>query len=159
MLWDLQSNPAEQYFKCWNTAVKLVYGVPRNTYTYLVEGFLAQDQSSLRNQVLSRYPGFYRKLQYSPSKEVRMLVKMVSTDPRSTTCKNLRYLKEKTGLEQPESHCSWRVKGALPVQKVPEEQMWRLGLLANLMEMRQMKYMEVQDNQRITAMIDSLCST
>ena len=44
MLWDLQSNPAEQYFKCWNTAIKLVYGVPRSTYTYLVEGFLAKDQ-------------------------------------------------------------------------------------------------------------------
>ena len=86
MLWDLQSNPAEQYFKCWNTAVKLVYGVPRSTYTYLVEGFLAKDQKSLRNQVLSRYPRFYRKLESSPSKEVRMLVRMVSSHPRSTTC-------------------------------------------------------------------------
>ena len=81
MLWNLHSNPAEQFFKCWNTAIKLVYGVPRSTYTYLVEGFLAKDQPSLRNQVLSRYPGFYRKLQSSPSKEVRMLVSMVSSAP------------------------------------------------------------------------------
>ena len=66
MLWDLQSNPAEQYFKCWNTAIKLVYGVPRSTYTYLVEGFLSKDQHSLRSQVLSRYPDFYRKLQSPP---------------------------------------------------------------------------------------------
>ena len=117
MLWDLQSNPAEQYFKCWNTAIKLVYGVPRNTYTYLVEGFLAKDQPSLRNQVLSRYPGFYRKLQSSPSKEVRMLVNMVSTDPRPNTCKNLRYLREKTGLEQPQCYSSWKMKSTLPVQK------------------------------------------
>ena len=69
MLWDLQSNPAEQYFKCWNTAVKLVYGVPRSTYTYLVEGFLAKDEKSLRNQVLSRYPGFYKKLQFLPTQQ------------------------------------------------------------------------------------------
>jgi hypothetical protein len=159
MLWDLQSNPAEQYFKCWNTAIKLVYGVPRSTYTYLVEGFLAKDQSSLRNQVLSRYPGFYRKLQSSPSKEVRMLVNMVSTDPRSNTCKNLRYLREKTGLEQPQCYSSWKVRSTLPVQKVPADQMWRLGLMSKLMELKQKKYMEVKDYKRITAMLDSLCST
>ena len=159
MLWDLQSNPAEQYFKCWNTCVKLVHDVPRSTYTYLVEGYLAREQTSLRTQVLSRYPGFYRKLLSIPSKEVRMLVKMVSQDPRSTTCKNLKYLSLKTGLDQPHSYGSWKVREALPVQRVPMNEMWRLGLLAKLMEMRRTKYMEVKDSQRITAMIDSLCST
>ena len=70
MLWNLQSASAESYFKSWNTCVKLVYKVPRSTYTYLVEGFLAKDQTSLRNQILSRYPGFYTKLLNSPSKEI-----------------------------------------------------------------------------------------
>ena len=62
MLWDLGSQSSEQFLKCWNTCVKLCYGVPRNTYTYLVEGWFAADMTSLRNQVLSRYAGFYRKL-------------------------------------------------------------------------------------------------
>ena len=102
MLWDLRGNPAEQYFKSWNTCVKLIYGVTRSTYTYLVEGFFSQDQTILRNQILSRYPGFYRKLLNSPSKEVRVLARMVAADPRSTTCKNLRYLREATGMENVE---------------------------------------------------------
>ena len=91
-LWDLSSQVAEQYFKSWNTCVKLVHGLPRNTFTYLVEGFLSGSQVSLRNQALSRYPGFYRGLLNSPSKEVKMLARMVSRDPRSTTCRNLKYL-------------------------------------------------------------------
>jgi len=70
MLWSLNSATAEQYFKAWNTCVKLVYKVPRSTYTYLVEGFLATDYTSLRNQVLSRYLGFFQNLLASPSKEV-----------------------------------------------------------------------------------------
>jgi hypothetical protein len=119
-----------------------------------VEGFLAKDQKSLRNQVLSRYPGFYRKLQSSPSKEVRMLVKMVSSDPRSTTCKNLKYLRERTWLDQPEMLSSLRTTEVLPVKDVPQAGMWRLGLLSHLMEMK-----TVQDSQHITAMLDSLCST
>ena len=88
-----------------------------------------------------------------------MLAKMVSVDPRSTTCKNLRYLRETTKLEQVEHYSSWRVRAALPIQKVPENETWRLGLLTSLIDMRCVKYQLVQDNKRICAMIDSLCST
>ena len=159
MLWNLQSDSAESYFKSWNTCVKLVHGVPRSTFTHLVEGFLAKDQTSLRNQILSRYPGFYRKLKMSPSKEVRMLVQMVENDPRSTTCQNLRYLRKVSNLENAEQYSSWRIREELPQKSVPEAEKWRLGLLTKLMAMKQNQYMEVQDSKRITAMVESLCST
>ena len=133
--------------------------MPRSTFTYLVEGFLAKDQTSLRNQILSRYPGFYRKLQMSPSKEVRSLVKMVENDSRSTTCQNLRYLRKVTNLDNAEQYSSWRIREELPKKFVPEAEKWRLGLLTKLMAMKQNQYMEVQDSKRITAMIESLCST
>ena len=73
MLWRLDSGVAEQFFKCWNTCVKLVFDIPRSTFTYLVEGFFASNHTSLRNQVISRYPGFFRTLLNSPSKEVRIV--------------------------------------------------------------------------------------
>ena len=98
MLWSLNSPGAESFFKSWNTCVKLVYGVPRCTYTYMVEGFLASEHVSLRNQKLSRYPGFFRSLLGSPSMEVRVLAKIVQHDPRSSTCLNLKYLSQLSGL-------------------------------------------------------------
>ena len=55
MLWNLSSDVSEQFFKAWNTTAKLVYGVPRSTFTYLVEGHFAAGHTSLRNQMLSRY--------------------------------------------------------------------------------------------------------
>ena len=58
MLWDLSSERAEQFFKSWNTCVKLVYEIPRRTFNYLVEGLFAANHQRLRNQVLSRYPVF-----------------------------------------------------------------------------------------------------
>ena len=48
---------------------------------------------SLRNQILSRYPGFYRKLLTYPSKELRVLVRLVAAEPRATTFRNLSYLR------------------------------------------------------------------
>ena len=159
MLWDLKGDSAEQYFKSWNTSVKLIFGVPRSTFTYLVEGYFAQNQPSLRRQILSRYPEFYRKLLTSPSKEVRVLARMVTGDPRSTTCKNLRYLREKTKLDKVEEYSSWRVRDALPALEVPETEKWRLGLMQSLFTMRSEKNMMVQDSKRICSMIDSLSST
>ena len=95
----------------------------------------------------------------SPSKEVRILARMVSGDPRSTTCRNLRYLREISNLDTVEHYSAWRVKDALPVKKVPEKEKWRLGLLNTLMGMQSVRFMMVQDSKRICAMIDSLCST
>ena len=85
MLWTLQSDTAEQYFKAWNTFVKLAYGVTRSTFTYLVEGYFARDFVSLRNQILGRYRAFFQKLLKSHSKEIRLLANIVGRDPRSTT--------------------------------------------------------------------------
>ena len=132
--------------------------VPRSTFTYLVEGYFAERQTS-QNQILASYPGFYRKLLSSPSKEVRVLARIVSADPRSTTCRNLRYLREVTTMDNAEYYSSWRVRDSLPVQKVPEKEMWRVGLLSHLLSLRSEKYKLVQDMKSICAMIDSLCST
>ena len=156
MLWDLGSPTSEQFFKCWNTCVKLCNDVPRSTFTYLVEGWFVAGMIPLRNQVISRYPGFYRKLLSSPSREIRALARIVSNDPRSTTCKNLRFLRSKTEMNQPEFYSSLRIKAALPVQAVPECEKWRLGLLANLLMVRGEKHLRVEDTRSICAMIDSL---
>ena len=122
------------------------------------EGFFASSQVSLRNQVLSRYPGFFRSLLESPSREVRALAIIVRSDPRSSTCKNLRYLEKMTGLKS-ELYCSSRIRLALPVRKVPDSEQWRLGLMTNLMKMKNEKHLRVEDTKRVTAMMDSLCST
>ena len=75
---------------------------------------------SLRNQVLGRYPAFFQKLLSSPSKEVRLLANIVSRDPRSTTSKNLLYLKKVSGLD-PWDYSSQKIKSNLPTRKLPEE--------------------------------------
>ena len=159
MLWYLGSPSSEQFFKCWNTSVKLAYGVPKNTYTYLVDGWFSGNMTNLRNQVLSRYPRFYRSLASSVSREVRGLLKIVENDPRSTTFKNLKLIRERTGLSRPELFCARKIRSLLPSRKVPASEYWRLGLLTSLFTVKSEKYADVQDTERIVAMIHSLCNT
>ena len=159
MLWDLASSSSEQFFKCWNTCVKLCYNVPRSTFTYLIEGYLAADVAPLRNQVLARYAGFYRGLLSSPSREIRAMTRIVSDDPRSSTCRNLRLLRQVTGLSQPHLLSNYRMKASLPVKSVPVKESWRLGLLTALLRVRVEKNSRAEDTSSICAMIESLCST
>ena len=159
MLWNLRSEETEKFFRCWNTCVKLIYEIPRNTYTYLIEGFFASNQSSLRNQVLARYPKFYRNLLNSPSREVRFLSRIVKCDPRSTSCKNLQYLREVTKLSNPEQYGASRIKMEIHSKDVPENERWRLGLLDSLFKVKLEKFLRVEDTRQVCAMIESLCST
>ena len=87
------------------------------------------------------------------------MARMVKDDPRSTTCRNLRYLRQMTMMQQVEIYSSWRVKEALGMKKVPEHEKWRLGLLTSLLNMRQERYNRVMDSKQLCSMIDSLSST
>ena len=158
MLWSLRSEAAESYFKCWNTCVKLVNKVPRSSFTYLVEDYFAKNQSSMRNQVLGRYHGFFHGLLKSPSQEVRLLCNMVARDPSSNTADNLSYIKEQSRLSI-WKNSSVEIKHALPVRKIPECEQWRLGLLGSLLGMRDQQHLLAADSRRLSSMIDSLCST
>ena len=158
MLWELNSDSAEQFFKSWNTSIKLIHDVPRSTFTYLVEGYFAKGFASLRNQVISRYSNFFQKLLTSPSREIKLLANIVSRDPNSVTAKNIKYIKELTDLSVWD-FSSWRIKEELPVKTVPEGEEWRLGLLRKLMDLRRCKNVCVEDSKKISAMLESLCDT
>ena len=158
MLWPLAQEPAQQYFRAWNTAVKLAHHVPRNTFTYLTEGFLAGQEISLRNQVLARVSGFLSSVMESPSPEVRFLARVVVADGGSVTSENVRYVKSVSGLS-PLKYGGSRMKCALPNQAVPTEQRWRLGLLSSLLALRREKHRSQEDTLRVEAMLVSLCTT
>ena len=99
MLWRLREKRAESCFKAWNTAVKLTHRVPRSTHTYIVEGFLATEHVTLRNQVLGRYSAFLQGLLKSPSPEVQLMSRVMIHSPGSNTRDNIRYIEELTGLK------------------------------------------------------------
>ena len=142
-----------------NTCVKIVYDVPRNTFTYLVEGFLAASLVPMRNQLLSRYAGFVRKLLSSASREVRGLAKLVMNDPRSTTCTNLRLLRLKSGIREPQkfaSHIITRKATNNVCSKRRDMETWTLEAL---LKIKSEKFLSGEDMQAIAAQITSLCST
>ena len=130
------------------------------THTYLVENFSALGQTSLRNQVYSRYSKFVHKLALSPSKEIRFLRRILISDSRSIIKKNIWFLNNLTKSDICVS-ASWKVKQLLPTDDIPNEDKWRVPLLTKLLEVRTSRsYLTLGSNKKqIQDMIDSLCSS
>ena len=158
VLWQLNSTSATSYFKAYNSCIKRVFRLPLNTYTYLVEGHLNTGAPLLRNMVLSRYPTFFQNLMRSPSVEVSLMAEMVAKDARTTSAGNLAFLAKLTGLDCMVAD-KMQVKSMLPVEVVPENERWRLGLLDALLLERSSIEKEAGDTKRVIALISSLCST
>ena len=91
-------------------------------------------------------------------KEIRILSNLAIYDHRSTTCRNISYLNEITGLYVL-CESKWRVRAALPNQSSVPVETWRSSLLLKLLEIRNnysykdMKITYEQTNE----MINSLC--
>ena len=113
---------------------------------------------TLRNQVLSRYPGFVQNLLHSPSKEVRLLANIVARNPQSNTFKNIKYIEHLTD-KSPWDYSGLVIRKKLPVQQIPDGEKWRVGLITKMLDKRGQRHLCVEDNTRISAWLDSLCST
>ena len=157
-LWKLRGPMAEQVFCAWNTCIKLAWHVPRGTHTYFVDRLLGCGISHAKNDILARYVTFFQSLRKSPCMEVSVLAHMVARDIRTTTGNNLSLIRELTATD-PWSTTSSQVKKVLCDRQaqVPEQDAWRIGYLAKLLEQRGELHYNMGDTSELSDQIDSLC--
>ena len=158
VLWRLESEASTSFYKAYSSCVRRVFRLPQNTFTYLVEGHLSLGITPLRNMVLGRFPPFFQKMAWGPSREVAIMAEISAKDQRTVTACNLAHVSTLTGLNS--ATAGWQdLKAALPVQEVPDKEKWRLGLLDSLLRERTEQENLGLDTRRVVAMLSSLCST
>ena len=158
MLWDLFGEKAGQIYRSWSTAVKLTWDVPRSTHTFLVHGLLAPHLPTVKQQLLSRYVNFVKKLFSSISPEVRVVANMVARCARSNTGKNLLNIERETNLDPLSSH-PWMIRDAVKREQTPPAEGWRWQYLAKLLHARRELVTRCENIDDITTLINSLCSS
>ena len=159
-LWNLGSDKAKQVYNAWNTTVKLAWGCPQWTRTYLVQQVLCCGYTSARVEILSRYVKFFHSLRNSASKEVQVVARLMARDMQSTTGKNLQYIFESTGLN-PWTSSQGRLKAALVAEElveVPLQDRWCVPYLCSLLSQREEAHSKAleEDKKGLTTLIDSL---
>ena len=159
MLWNLYGEQAAQFFRCWNTYVKLSWDLPRSTHVYFVDNLLSCGFPSIRYQVLTRYVKFFRNLMSSPSKEVAVIARIVGRDASTNTGANLLNIFLETRL-RPMTSPIFKFHAALSrPSKVTRADEWRINLLQKYIKIRQDQLLVCEDTAYIDDLISSLCST
>ena len=97
MLARLDSAPADQLMNCWAKTVKDVWGVPRATHSVYAR-WLSSGHSSIKEDLLSRWPKFFRSLLNGPSPEAATLARVAAADRRSATAANNALIFSAIGL-------------------------------------------------------------
>ena len=132
MAWPLYSEKAKQVFNTWSTCVKLAWGVPRATRTYLVDNLLSAGIPSVRACVLARYCKFLSTLRSSPSMEVRVVANIAEADIRSITGSNVYNIEKETGRKFIVDNLGKLRKSLLSMKtEVPNQDTWRIAVSEN----------------------------
>ena len=97
-LWDLNKEKARQLYNSWNQSIKLIWGCPLWTRTYIVQQVLSCGYFSVRTDILTRFAKFFHSLRFSASKEVQILSRYVAREVQSVTGKNLQLLRDLSHL-------------------------------------------------------------
>ena len=121
---------------------------------------LSPDTFSARTDVLGRYGKFARGLRTSVSQEIRVLFNYIARDMRSTTARNIKLVKEKSGLD-PMVTGAYKLKEAVhnsELVDIPAHDKWRVQYTRSLLsQLQEAKYL-VQDDKVVylQSLIDSL---
>ena len=97
MLARLDSPEATKLMNCWGTAVKDVWGLHRATHRVYAR-WLGSGHSTIREDLLSRWPKFFRSLLNGPSPEAAVLARVAAADRRTVTAANNAVVLAATGL-------------------------------------------------------------
>ena len=147
-------------FNTWSTCVKLAWGVPRGTHTYLVDNLLGCGIPSIRSSVLARYCKFVNNARTSPSLEVRIVGNIAAADVRSPTGKNLTNMKKEVGMSLDMDNM-WEMRRLLLDSRtpVPRQDSWRLGCLKKFLTEKYRLLAKDQNTEAVEVLIDSLCES
>ena len=161
-LWSLYGQRAEQVYRAHNTAVKLSWGMPRETHTWAVTHLLRCGQPSAREKILSGYVGFLARLHKSACWEVRIMAEIELHDASSVTGENIGGIIKEFGADPrritPHQMSVLYKENIVPMH--PEEH-WKLSMLEEMLWERQQRLEEGEegtDIELLTSYCELLCT-
>ena len=131
--WDLFSNECQKLYRSYNVAIRNMLKLPRTTHRYLIEPI--SEVPHLYVQLLSRYVTFAQNLLGNDAFEIRFLAKLAVSDMRTTLGKTIARIKSLCNIDRDIMISSADVKKNILYADVPSNEIWRLGVIRDLMKM------------------------
>ena len=132
--WDIFSPECERLYNSYNVTIRIVLNVDRCTHRYLIEP--VSGTLHLKTMLASRYATFYNSLILSKKLPVRFLARLSENDNRTVLGRTLSTLCNQ--LEEDDLSCinSTVIKKKLCYRAPPEDDLWRLSLGSEWLQIR-----------------------
>ena len=112
--------------KTWNVSARVMLDLPRNTHRYFVEPLTKTHH--VTKSIWNRFIRFISSVAKGKKRTLRRVLDAIKNDVRSTTGKNIRYLRLKS--------VNFSLKDLNvyenPYKEVPENERWRLSMIEEL---------------------------
>jgi hypothetical protein len=132
-LWDLFSPQCVKLFSSWNICVRMVFKLPSQTHTNLIESL--SNCPHVKTMLATRFVQFHKSLTENSKSCIRLLSSLCTDDLKTIHGKNLFNLSRELDCEIEELSSSF-VKANLEFKPLPDEEQWRIPLLLNLLDIR-----------------------
>ena len=133
-LWLFSGSSIEKLLTSWNKMVRLVWNLTNTTHRYFIEE--VSKKQHLKASLYSRYLVFIKDLINSKKKCVASLAHRFCEDQGSMTKKNLNSIEKDSNCSDILSLNPKFVASQVKYAPVPENQIWRINFLEELLKVR-----------------------
>ena len=156
-LWNIYSDDVDRLYKSWNVTIRNVFNIPNTTHRYLIEPVSGCPHP--KTMLTSRFVKFTQSLGSCSKQSIRYLVSLVKNDNRTLMGKTLSRISRETQVAKVDLTSSI-VSKTLLYFPVPTDQLWRVKVLLELLDVRNGS-LSIDDfnKKELNTIIDYLCTT
>ena len=155
--WDLFCHEAGMVENSYSMAVRIMFGLPRETHRYFIEPLT--NTRHIKFDLIERFLNFLAKIRKSKKDTLKYVLGRVMYDVGSVTGRNLNRIMNLCNLDsidsiQP-SHCE-----NLKFRNIPEGEAWRIGFVAELIDNKhEDSVVENFSHEELDEILEYICTT
>ena len=155
-LWDLFGREVEMLENTWNLSMRIMYDLPVETHRYFVEAITEKPHAKII--MIKNFLRFCELIVSSKKEALKSVFTTMSRNVQSQTGRNLRkimLLMNKSSISELKSS---EVKETLKYKAVPDDQVWRIPIVKELIEVKAGNaVIEGFTNEEILEMLQHVC--
>ena len=142
----------------WNRSFKIMYKLPLATHGYFIEPISGKPHA--KTLMMKNFVRFCELIMQSQKEALKKVFNQVKWNVLSYTGNNLRRIMKLMKKESISELKSSSVKADFKYKPVPEQEMWRMSILEELLEVRENKF-EISgfDQEEIEEILEFVCTT
>ena len=157
-LWNLFGREVEMLENSWNLSMRIMFDLPLETHRYFIEPI--SEKPHAKTIMMKNFLRFCELIMKSKKEALKSVFSKVRRNVQTYTGKNLRKIMKLMNKENISELKSCEVKNTFKYKHVPDDQLWRIPLLKEMIEVRAgTTQIEGFSDEEITEMMEFVCTS